>query len=94
MAVVRCCLPELRRDLKREVEVGCHSVLDYRLLQVPTAGLSYSVLVTLFRTAVEGARCTCIHRLLRTAGFPASLACIGLAVTDGLFRLYGLEQWD
>ena len=90
MAVVRCCLSELRRDLKREVEVGCHSELDYRLLHVPTAGPSYSVFVTLFRTAAEGARRTCIHRLFRTA----SLAYFGLAVTDGLFGLYGLEQWD
>ena len=42
---------EPRSDLKREMELGSHSELNCLLFQVPTAGLSDFVKVTLFPAA-------------------------------------------
>ena len=56
------------------------------MLQVPTAGPSDSVFVTLLRTAVGRASCG-VHQLRR---FNTGV----LAVADCLFGLYGSERTD
>ena len=68
--------------------LGSYSELDCPLLQVPIAGLSDTVFVTLFRTTVERGSCG-EHKLLRTGGVSTSLTFIVLAMADGLFGLYG-----
>ena len=68
----RKVVSEPRRDQKREVEVGCHSELHSLLLQISTAGLSYSAFVALFDTDVERA-ISGVRKLLGTGGVPASL---------------------
>ena len=75
------CLGELgcHGELGCLGELGCHGELGCLLLQVPTAGLSDSVFVTLFRTAIERAHCG-VRKLLRTGEAPTSLT--------PLFRLW------
>ena len=53
--------------MKREVELGSHSVLGYPSFQVSTAGSLDAVFVTVFRAAVERASCG-IRKLLHGAG--------------------------
>jgi len=76
--------------MKREVELGSHSELDYLLLQIPTPGLSDSVFVTLFCTAVEKASCR-VHKLLCNGGVPTYFTFIVLVVADGLLSVYRLR---
>ena len=80
-----------RTGVKREVELGSHSQLDSPLLQLSTAGCRDSVLVTLFRTAVQKTSCE-VDKLLRKSGVPTSLTATGLLVADGLFGLCGSER--
>ena len=75
MCIFTCTEPS--SDLKSEVELGSHSELDCLLFQVPAAGVSDSVFVTLSRAAVETASCG-VRKLLRTGGVPTSLTyCSG-----------------
>ena len=61
----------------REVELGSPRELDNPLLQLfLNSCFSNTVLVTLFRTAVETAVISDVHKLLRTGGVPTSLTVL------------------
>ena len=61
----------------REVELGSPRELDNPLLQLfLNSCFSNTVLVTLFRTAVETAVISGVHKLLRTGGVPTSLTLL------------------
>ena len=62
-----------------EVELGSRSQLDCLLLHVPTAGLSDSVFVTLFRTVVGRAK-SGVHKLFHSGRVPIALTYIVLGV--------------
>ena len=53
--------------------MGYHSELHSLLLQISTAGLSYSAFVALFHTAVVKRAISGVHKMLGTGGVPASL---------------------
>ena len=77
-------------NLKKEMEQGSPSELDYFLLQVPIAGCLDSVSVTLFRTAVKRANCRvakllCTGRV--TGGVPTSTVTV-LVTVVGLIGLW------
>ena len=75
--------------LNREEQLGSHSELDSRLLQVSTVGFFYTVFVTVSPTTVERASCKA-HKLLLCLRCPHHLNC--LLWQSDISCFYGSER--
>ena len=75
------------------MELGSHRELDYASGFNSCFSDNHSVFATLLRTAAETAISE-VHKLFCTGGVPRLLNTVVLAMTDGLFRLCGLECFD